>query len=116
MKHLTIVVPPLLKHNETALVDLGCTGHFLLSKAPCLNKTLTANTLTVRLKNFQTKKSTHTATLDIPQLSKVAKAAHVFPAMENNSLLFVGNYAMKVILYCPVPIKSRSCMRNKTSS
>jgi hypothetical protein len=35
-------------------------------------------------------KSTHTATLDIPQLSKVAKAAHVFPAMENNSLFFVG--------------------------
>jgi hypothetical protein len=35
-------------------------------------------------------KSTHTATLDIPQLSRVAKAAHVFPAMENNSLLSVG--------------------------
>jgi hypothetical protein len=34
-------------------------------------------------------KSTHTATLDIPQLSKVAKAAHVFPAMENNSILSV---------------------------
>jgi hypothetical protein len=33
--------------------------------------------------------STHTATLDIPQLRKVAKAAHVFPAMENNSLLSV---------------------------
>jgi hypothetical protein len=35
-------------------------------------------------------KSTHTATLDIPQLSRVAKAAHVFPAMENNSLLSMG--------------------------
>jgi hypothetical protein len=35
-------------------------------------------------------KSTHTATLYIPQLSRVAKAAHVFPAMENNSLLSVG--------------------------
>jgi hypothetical protein len=35
-------------------------------------------------------KSTHTATLDIPQLSKVAKAAHVFPEMENNSLLSMG--------------------------
>jgi hypothetical protein len=35
-------------------------------------------------------KSTHTATLDIPQLSKVAKAAHVFPVMENNSLFSVG--------------------------
>jgi hypothetical protein len=35
-------------------------------------------------------KSTHTATLDIQQLSKSAKAAHIFPAMENNSLLSVG--------------------------
>jgi hypothetical protein len=35
-------------------------------------------------------KYTHTATLDIPQLSKSAKTAHIFPAMENNSLLSVG--------------------------
>jgi hypothetical protein len=35
-------------------------------------------------------KSTHTSTLDIPQLRKSAKAAHIFPAMENNSLLSVG--------------------------
>jgi hypothetical protein len=52
-----------------------------------LNKTLTSNPLTVRFPNIQTTKSTHTATFDIPQLSKVATAAHVFPAMENNSLL-----------------------------
>jgi hypothetical protein len=51
---------------------------------------LTSTPLTVRLTNGQTMKSTHTSTLDIPQLSKVAKAAHVFPAMENNSLLSVG--------------------------
>jgi hypothetical protein len=82
--------PPLLKHNETALVDSGCTGHFLLSNFPCLNKNLTTNPLTVRLPNGQTMKSTHTATLDITQLSKSAKAAHIFPAMENNSLLSVG--------------------------
>jgi hypothetical protein len=35
-------------------------------------------------------KSTHTAVLDIPELSKSATAAHIFPAMENNSLLLVG--------------------------
>jgi hypothetical protein len=28
--------------------------------------------------------------MDIPQLRKVSKEAHVFPAMENNSLLSVG--------------------------
>jgi hypothetical protein len=81
--------PPPLKHNDTALVGSGCTGHFLISNAPCLNKTLTTNPLTVRLPNGQTMKSTYTATLDIPQLRKSAKAAHIFPAMENNSLLSV---------------------------
>jgi hypothetical protein len=35
-------------------------------------------------------KSTHTAVLDVPELSKGATAAHIFPAMENNSLLSVG--------------------------
>jgi hypothetical protein len=82
--------PPLLKHNETALVDSGCTGHFILSNAPCLHKSVTTNPLTVRLPNGQTTKFTHTAILDIPQLSKAAKAAHIFPAVENNSLLSVG--------------------------
>jgi hypothetical protein len=81
---------PLLKHNETDLVDSGCTGHFLLSNVSCFQKSVTTNPLTVRLPNGQTMKSTHTAIRDIPQLSKAAKAAHIFPAMENNSLLSVG--------------------------
>jgi hypothetical protein len=80
----------MLKNNETALVDSGCNGHFLLSNAPCLHKKVTSNPLTVRFSNGQTMKSTHTAFLDIPELSKAASAAHMFPAMENNSLLSVG--------------------------
>jgi hypothetical protein len=35
-------------------------------------------------------KYTHIAVLDIPELSKATTAAHIFPAMENNSLLSVG--------------------------
>jgi hypothetical protein len=35
-------------------------------------------------------KSMYTSTLDIPQLSKSTKASHILPAMENNSLLSVG--------------------------
>jgi hypothetical protein len=34
--------------------------------------------------------STHTAHLGIPELSKAASVAHIFPAMENNSLLSLG--------------------------
>jgi hypothetical protein len=33
--------------------------------------------------------SSHTAALDIPELSEAGSAAHVFPAMANNSLLSV---------------------------
>jgi hypothetical protein len=84
------LTPPLLKNNETSLVESGCTGHYLLSNTPCLNKKVTSNPLTVRLPNGQTMESTHTAFLDIPELSKAASAAHIFPAMENNSLLPVG--------------------------
>jgi hypothetical protein len=51
---------------------------------------MTTNPLTVRLPNGQTMKSTHTAVVDIPELSKAVTAAHIFPAMENNSLLYVG--------------------------
>jgi hypothetical protein len=34
--------------------------------------------------------STHTAYLDIPELSGAASVAHVLPAMANNSLISVG--------------------------
>jgi hypothetical protein len=44
----------------------------------------------VRLPNGDTKDSTHTASLDIPELSETASVAHVFPAMANNSFLSVS--------------------------
>jgi hypothetical protein len=34
--------------------------------------------------------STHTASLDIPELNKAASIAHIFPGMANHSLLSVG--------------------------
>jgi deoxyxylulose-5-phosphate synthase len=51
---------------------------------------MTKNPLTVRFPNGQTMESTHTAFFDILELSKSAAAAHIFSAMENNSLLSVG--------------------------
>jgi hypothetical protein len=59
-------IPPLLKPHETAIVDYGCTGHFLLVNAPCLNKVKSQNPLTVRLPNGATMDSSHTAELNIP--------------------------------------------------
>jgi hypothetical protein len=72
-------------------VDSGCTGHFLLVNAPCLNKVESQTPLTVRLPNGATMESSHTADLDIPELNTTASKAHVFPGMENHSLLSVGH-------------------------
>jgi hypothetical protein len=82
--------PPLLEQHETAIVDSGCTGHFLLVTAPCLNKVQSRTPLTVRLPNSATIESSHTADLDIPELNTAASKAHVFPGMANHSLLLVG--------------------------
>jgi hypothetical protein len=82
--------PPLIKPHEKAIVDSGCTGHFLLINAPCLNKVKSQNTLTVRLPKGATMESSHTAELNIPELNAAASIAHVFPGMANHSLLSVG--------------------------
>jgi hypothetical protein len=71
-------------------VDSGCTGHFLLTNAPCLNKVRSQTPLTVRLPNSATMESCHTADLDIPKLNAAASKAHVFPGMAHHSLLSAG--------------------------
>jgi hypothetical protein len=82
--------PPLLEPHETATVDSGCTGHFLLVNAPCLNKVKSQTPLKVRLPNGATMESSHTAELNIPHLNAAASIVHVFPGMANHSLLSVG--------------------------
>jgi hypothetical protein len=71
-------------------VESGCTGHFLLVNAPCLNKVKSQTPLKVRLPNGATMESSHTAELDIPELNAAASKAHVFPGMANHYLLSVG--------------------------
>jgi hypothetical protein len=82
--------PPLLAQHETAIVDSGCTDHFLLVTAPCLNKVKSLNPLRVHLPNGATMESSHTADLDIPKLNTAVSKAHVFPGMTHHSLLSVG--------------------------
>jgi hypothetical protein len=82
--------PPLLKPHETEIVDSGCTGHFLLVNAPCLNTVKSRSPLMVRLPNGVTMESSHTTELDIPELNAAESKAHVFPGMANHSLLSVG--------------------------
>jgi hypothetical protein len=82
--------PPLLEQHQTAIVDSGCTVHFLLVTAPCLMKIKSRNPLMVRLPNGATMESYHTADLDIPRLNAAASKAHVFPGMAHQSLLSAG--------------------------
>jgi hypothetical protein len=86
---------PLLKPHETAIVDSGCTGDFLLVNTPCLNKIKSRTPLTVRLPNGATMESSHTAELDIPELNATASKAYVFPGITNHSLLSVGQLCDK---------------------
>jgi hypothetical protein len=81
--------PPLLAPHETAIVDSGCTGHFLLVNAPCLNKVKYRTPLTVRLPNGATMESSHSAELDIPELNAAASKANILPGMDNHYLLSV---------------------------
>jgi hypothetical protein len=71
-------------------VESGCTGHFLLVTAPCLNKVKSPNPLTVRIPNGATMESSRTADLDIPELNAAAIKVHVLPGMAHHSLLSVG--------------------------
>jgi hypothetical protein len=82
--------PPLLKPHETAIVDSGCTCHFMLVNAPCLNKVKSQNPLKVRLPNGATMLSSHAAELNILELNADASIVHVFPGMANHYLLSVG--------------------------
>jgi hypothetical protein len=87
---LKTVSPPHYLIHETVIVDSGCTGHFLLVNAPCLNKVKYQNPLTVRLPNGATMESTHTVALNIPELKNAASIAHVLPGVANHSLFSVG--------------------------
>jgi hypothetical protein len=60
------------------------------SKRAMFEQSQSQNPLTVRLPNGATMESSHTVALDIPELNNAASIAHVFPGMENNSLLYVG--------------------------
>jgi hypothetical protein len=74
----------------TALLDSGCTAHFLLENAKCSDKQSTTTPLNVRLPNGDTITPTHTATLNMTSLPQAARRAHILPGLAQHSLLSVG--------------------------
>jgi hypothetical protein len=84
---------PYQPSQSTALLDSGCTVHFLLVNAKCTNKVLAETPLEVRLPNGATIASTHTATLNMPSLTSLphaARQAHILLGLAQHSLLSVG--------------------------
>jgi hypothetical protein len=55
-----------------------------------MNQVKSLTHLTVRLPNRATMEFSHTAELDISKLNAAASKAHIFPGMDNHSLLLVG--------------------------
>jgi hypothetical protein len=80
---------PSIPSQSTALLDSGCTAHFLLANAKCSNKIPAATPLAVCLPTDDTIASTHTATLNMPSLPRVARQAHILPGLAQHSLLSV---------------------------
>jgi hypothetical protein len=76
--------------QSTALLDSGCTAHFLLAKAKCTHKVLAEIPLEVRLPNGTTIASAHTSTLKLPLLPHAVRQARILPGLTQHSLLSVG--------------------------
>jgi hypothetical protein len=88
MSYLNCTPSP--QSQSTALLDSGCTAHFMLANAQCTNKLLTETPLEVCLPNGATIASTHTATLNLPSLPHAARQAHILPGLAQDSLLSAG--------------------------
>ena len=72
-----------------AILDSGATSHFLTTDAPATNIIPATVPLIARLPNGDKVQSTHTCTLDLPNLPPGARAAHIIPGLASHSLLSV---------------------------
>jgi hypothetical protein len=88
MNYLNCTPSP--QSNSTALLESGCTVHFLIANYHCKNKVLTQTPLEVHLPNGATIASTHTVTFDRPLFPRAARQAHILPGLAQHSLLSVG--------------------------
>ncbi len=72
-----------------AILDSGASSHFLLTDAPVESKVIAKNPIEIRLPDGNEVKSSHDAVLDLPQLPKAARLAHIVPGLANHSLISV---------------------------
>ena len=89
-----------------AILDSGASRHFLLSKAPVVNKKIAEIPLTVTLPNGDIVSSSHIAKLNLPLLPQAARTAHVVPGLASHSLVSVVKLCNAG---CEVDIRDISC-------
>jgi hypothetical protein len=82
--------PSLPQNITTAILDTGATGHFLSILAPYSNKRIASPALHVSLADHSVMVSSHQVDLNLPLLPISACTAHLFPALSDNSLIFIG--------------------------
>ena len=105
--------------HDWAILDSGATSHFLVTKAPTKDRQIANSPLQVRLPDGARVASTHTCTLDIPQLPEHAKLGHIIPGLASHSLLSVVrlcNAGCDVIftkIECIVKYRGRTVLRGK---
>jgi hypothetical protein len=74
-------------HAKTAILDSGCTSHFITNNSPCKITKENKPPLTVRMPNNKTILACNTSKLNLPMLNEQARKAHVFGDLNNNILL-----------------------------
>ena len=84
------IAPLILVTNNLAIVDSGCTSHFLGPTTPCTNESSTSNGIIVGVPNGSSICASHTALLPFPQLPLGARQSKHFPALGECNLISIG--------------------------
>ena len=85
---LNSILPQNYHTQQTeAYLYLGCTSHYITKNKVCTNKTTIRINTKVLIPNGDTIKSTHQASLNIPNLSEEANRCEIFPELTTGALV-----------------------------
>ena len=79
--------------KECAIIDSVATSHLLVTVEPITNITPASKPITVKLPDGACVSSTHTCTLNLPQLPTRAREGHIIPGL-------ASHYLMSVVKLC----------------
>ena len=74
----------------SAILDTGSSGHFFALRTPLQNIKPSQRPIQVELPDHRHMESTHEGDLPIPTLPPKARKAYLFPALQDTSLISIG--------------------------